>query len=252
MTAKNITVIAVHGNGGGGFRWERLPDPLADDVTLNGITLPGFQGTALPSGEITMETFSEAVGAAALTTDGPVVLLGHGIGGAIALDLAARHPELVDGLILHAPVAVNLDTRLFPRLMKANFMRTAAKRIVSSFPVRKIASRFLFPSAPQDYSERFLAEYARADGFAPMFDIIDAEWFDSLPAITTPTVILWGARDRVLDSTQADPLEEAIPHATRQIEDHWGHYPMIESPDEFAVSVAALARDLVNKSANNP
>lgn len=264
--AKTITVIAVHGNGGGGFRWERLPDPLdggavdlpagsapdavADTtekarVSLDGITLPGFQGTPLPAGTVTMETFSDAVAEVALTTAGRIVLLGHGIGGAITLDLAARHPQLVDGLILHSPVAVDLDTRLFPKLMKRRFVRTAAKRVISSKPVRLLASRFLFPNAPQDYSDRFLREYGRAEGFEVMFDILDAEWFDGLPAVTVPTVILWGERDRVLDVRQAETLERAIPHATRQIEHGWGHYPMIENPDDYARSVAGIARSIV-------
>lgn len=251
--ATTITVIAIHGNGGGGFRWDRLPDPLRESpssarVVLDGITLPGFQGTPLPDGPVTMQTFSDAVADAAITTAGPIVLLGHGIGGAIALDLAARHPQLVDGLILHSPVAVDLDTRLFPKLMKQRVVRTAAKRIISSVPVRLVASRLLFPNAPQDYSDRFLREYGRADGFEVMFDILDADWFDGLPSVDVPTVILWGERDRVLDVRQAETLERAIPHATRQIEQGWGHYPMIETPDEYAISVAGLARSLVTGS----
>ncbi len=249
MSDEPIAIIAVHGNGGGSFRWDRLPFPLDSDVVLNGITLPGFEGTDLPEGPITMSTFSRSVGEIARATQRPVVVLGHGIGGAIALDLAAREPDLVDGLILHAPVAVNLDERLFPRLMRAPIARTTVKRVVSCLPVRSIASRFLFPSSPQEFSERFLREYGRAKGFEVMFDIIDAEWFDGLPSVAAPTVILWGGRDRVLDVGQADALERVIPHAIRQIEDGWGHYPMIESPDEYACVVADLARSLVRSPA---
>ena len=237
-------MVAIHGNGGGGFRWERLPDPLSQGVRLNGPSLPGFAGRPLPPGPVNMDTFTDAVIADLEALDGKRVLLGHGIGGAIVLDTAAKRPDLVDGIILHAPVAANLETRLFPKVMQSMAIRKAAKATISSFPVRKIASRFIMAKVPQEYVERFFREYRRAEAFEAMFDLLTADWFDGLPQIETPAVLLWGELDRIVQVVQAEAVEKKFTTVSRHIEDHWGHYPMIEQPAEYAEVVSYLAREL--------
>ena len=39
-----FTLVAVHGNGGGGFRFQRVHEHIADDVRFEAVTLPGFGG----------------------------------------------------------------------------------------------------------------------------------------------------------------------------------------------------------------
>ncbi len=249
-----ISVIAVHGNGGGAFRWERLPLPLADGsgpngerVELHGLTLPGFQGTPLPAGDISMATFTDAIVAEVEACPHPRVLLGHGIGGALALDAVAHHPALADGLILHAPVGANLDERWFPKVMSAPPIRKFAKAAVSSPITRTLAGPRLFANSPDGYGRRFLAEYARADGFEVMFDLLTAEWFEGLPPTSVPTTILWGDHDRVLQPSQADDLARRLEHSNRRIVEGWGHYPMIEQPRAYAAVVSDIAADLVDR-----
>lgn len=243
----NISIVAVHGNGGGAFRWERLPQPLGANVELHGPSLPGFAGRPLPSGPVTMSTFVDALVEDLEAIDDKRVLLGHGIGGAIVLDAAAMRPDLVDGIILHAPVAANLESRLFPKVMSSMAVRRAAKAVISSLPVRKIASRVIMAKAPQDYVERFLGEYRRAEAFEVMFDLLTAEWFDKLPTLVTPATLLWGERDRIVQVVQAEAVEKKFSTVTRHIEDHWGHYPMIEQPAEYADVVCYLARELIQR-----
>ncbi len=242
-----ITVLAIHGNGGGDFRWERLPTPLSDTVRLEGPSLPGFAGRPLPSGPVTMSTFVDAIVDDLEAIEGKRLLLGHGIGGAVALDATARRPDRVDGLIHHAPVAANLESRLFPKIMSSMFIRRAAKATIASLPVRKIASRLVMTDAPQSYVERFFGEYRRADAFEVMFDLLTAEWFDDLPTLDTPAVLLWGQRDRIVQIVQAEAVEKKLSRVSRHIEDRWGHYPMIEQPADYAHVVADLATRLVDR-----
>ncbi len=243
-----ISVIAVHGNGGGAFRWERLPVPLARGVELHAITLPGFAGIPLPSGPASMATFTDAIVAEVEARAEPRVLLGHGIGGALALDAVAHRPQLVAGLILHAPVGANLDQRWFPRIMSAPVIRRLAKAVVASPLTQRLAGRRLFADTPPEYGRRFLAEYGRADGFEVMFDLLTSEWFDGLPDTSVPTSILWGDRDRILQPSQADDLARRLRHGERRIIEGWGHYPMIEQPADYATVVAEIAARLVQGS----
>ena len=244
------TIIAIHGNGGGAFRFSLVPD-LPAPAALHAITLPGFQGRGLPKGAITMSTFTDAVrdavaGVRAQDPGGEVVLLGHGIGGSIALDAVAHDASLADGLILLSPVGVKLDERWFPKVMSKPMVRKTAKAVISSPIMQATAGRFLFEPAPRPFAKRFLAEYANADAFEVMFDLLNADWFDALPPVAVPVAIVWGGKDRVLDVSHVEAYEAVISDTRRVVRSTWGHYPMIEQPEDFAVAIAECAAKLVS------
>lgn len=247
MTGHVVTVVAVHGNGGGAFRFSLLPDELAPGVRLHAVTLPGFEGEPLPAGPLSMTTYTDALAKELAAIAGPRVVLGHGIGGSIALDALGRHPEVAEALILHAPVGARLDERWFPRLMTTKPMRRLVQLGISSLPVRVVAGRLLFRSAPAGFTNRFLAEYRRAESFGPMFDLLTAEWFDSLRPLELPAVGLWGQKDRVLGPDQLAFVERLVPASTRRIEAEWGHFPMIDVPEEYGRVVGELALELTGR-----
>ncbi|MEM9654356.1 MAG: alpha/beta hydrolase [Actinomycetota bacterium] len=241
----DITVVAVHGNGGGASRFARLPSPLADDVDLLAVTLPGFGDVPADPGLQSVPDYADRL-ASMLPQVGTTVLLGHGIGGSIALDLVSRRPHAVDGLILHAPVGAHLDTRLFPRLLTTNAARTLVKRAITAPLLRPLLHRVFFPTGiPEPHRSAFFDGYRRADAFAQMFDIITVGWFDGLtPIAATPTVLLWGENDRVLKAGHTEQFSVKAPHATTEIVKGWDHFPMLEQPGDYATVVARIARTL--------
>jgi pimeloyl-ACP methyl ester carboxylesterase len=245
MAASPLTVVAVHGNGGGAFRFSLLPRPLADGVSLRAITLPGFEGVPLPAGQVTVATFADALAEELRAIDGDRVVLGHGIGGSIALDALGRHAGIAEGLILHAPVGARLDERLFPRIMSTPAVRSTVKWAIGAQLTRMIAGRLLFRGTPAGFTDRFLAEYRRCEAFGAMFEILTAEWFDALEPIDLPAAVLWGEHDRVLGSDQATEIEALAPGADRVVVPGWGHFPMIDDPGDYATRIAELARGLV-------
>jgi pimeloyl-ACP methyl ester carboxylesterase len=252
MTGKTapITVVAVHGNGGGASRFARLDPQLADDVELVALTLPGFGDLPADPNLKTMADYADRL-ATLLPAERPVVILGHGIGGSIALDLVSRRPGAVDGLILHAPVGAHLDTRLFPRLMSTDVVRNVIKRAISLRPLRPLLHRIFFPTGvPEPHRSAFFDGYRRAQAFTQMFDIITPEWFDALPPIAdTPVTLLWGANDRVLKAGHTDQFTTKAVTATTEIIDDWDHFPMLEQPEHYAEVIAGLARDLASAEA---
>ncbi len=250
-----VQLLAVHGNGGGGFRFSLLRRSLnagetgEPEVVLHPITLPGFEGTPLPT-DASIRGFADAVQheAEELRRTAPterVVVLGHGIGGSIVHDLLSRNPSVFDGAILHAPVGANLDRRLFPRLMSTRPVRTAVRSIISSWPAQQIGSRVLFGGRRPAFARRFLAEYRRCEAFSPMFDILTADWFDSMSPVATPTILLWGAGDRVLNASHVPVFEEKFTQVRTVIEPDWGHFPMIEDPESYGKRLAELTLELL-------
>ncbi len=240
-----LTIIAVHGNGGGSFRFERLHPHVPDDVRLVAVDLPGFGGRPLPRRPATMDLLAAAL-LEELTADrAPIVVLGHGIGGSIAL--SALQGTDVAGLILHAPVAARLDTRWFPRLMRPAPVRAAVKWAISSLPARLLGRAVLFRGGdvPRSYVDRFLREYRHAEAFADMFDLLSVDWFEQLDPLVTPTTILWGDGDRVLGADQATDLLRVVPDATTETVAGWGHFPMIEQPEDYLDRIVRIAREVV-------
>jgi lipase len=103
-------VLVIHGLTGHGRRWETLATRQLSDVAVVAPDLLGH-GRSSWDAPWTIEANVTALGAL-LDTDGsgPVVVVGHSFGGAIALNLAAMRPDLVAGLVLLDP-AVALDGR---------------------------------------------------------------------------------------------------------------------------------------------
>jgi len=243
-----LTIVAVHGNGGGGERFARAARAMPTGTVLVAPTLPGFSTRPRDPSLRTLGDFADHLAGevqAVTAREGVApVLLGHGIGGSIALDLAGRRPGLVGGLILHAPVGAHLDTRLFPRLMSTGAARAAVRRIISSPLPRPLWRRLFFPhGAPRDVLDEFFDAYRHCAVFGDMFDLITAAWFDGLaPVHDVPVVLLWGAQDRVLRRGQADAVGDKVPGAEVVVRDGWDHFPMIEQPEEYADAIVAIAR----------
>jgi lipase len=101
-------ILAVHGLTGHGLRWQTLATKHLPDVAIVAPDLIGHgrSSWAAPwSIDANVEALAALLDAEA---DGPVVVVGHSFGGAIALNLAAARPDLVSALVLLDP-AVGLD-----------------------------------------------------------------------------------------------------------------------------------------------
>lgn len=239
-----ITVVAVHGNGGGAHRFARLRPWLPDDVELVAVTLPGFADRPDEPSCRTMAGLGAALGRELVRFDRPIVL-GHGIGGSFALELAQHRAAAFGGLVVHAPVGASLDRRLFPRLMRLPGAKPAVQRAIASPTLRPLWRKNFFTDPVDDtYLAQFFDEYRTCRAFPRMFDLINAEWFDALHPVELPSVIWWGARDRVLAVEQAGAFGRVLPRATVEVVADWDHFPMIERPKEYADALARLARRL--------
>ncbi|NQY58208.1 MAG: alpha/beta fold hydrolase [Ilumatobacteraceae bacterium] len=239
-----ITLVAVHGNGGGGFRFARVAPFVDGDISFHAVTLPGFGGRPADHTLRTLPDYAEQLWREIADLPRPLVVLGHGIGGSIALDMVQRHE--IDGLILHAPVGTRLERRWFPRLMRPEPVRALIKWGISSRITRPIIGRrFFSPSVPADYRDRFLDEYGRAEAFSQMFDVITAQWWDGLDAVDVPALILWGSDDRVLGADQVADYRALLPRTWVDVVEGWGHFPMVEGPEDYAATVGEWARRLV-------
>ncbi|WNF00864.1 alpha/beta hydrolase [Streptomyces luomodiensis] len=169
----------------------------------------------------------------------PVVLIGHSTGGAIALQAAAHHPELLRALVL-----INTG----PHMREHGDVDTLIDAIgtdgVESMTRRVMRRSFRTPP-PAAELERFLA-YGRAVPARSAVEALtsqrDTDLTEVLPAIRVPVAVVHGRHDPVRGVAGAAAMAEALPDATFHPVDA-GHSPMYECPDAVrTILVELLAR----------
>src|SRR6476661_6782991 len=100
-------LLLVHGFGGAAWNFSELA-PLLPGRRLIIPDLPGH-GASSPLPAPTLTGFADVL---AEILDRPVDVLGHSLGGVVALHLAERHPQLVRSLVLAAAAGISSSTRL--------------------------------------------------------------------------------------------------------------------------------------------
>ena len=162
-----------------------------------------------------------------------VDLVGHDLGGWIAAELAVRNPRRLASLTLVAAAGIHLAG-----VAKADpFLRTDEQRIRDLFhdPARadEMIKRVLRPEL-EDLNLKNQTTTARLTWQPRGYDPHLAKW---LHRITLPTLVVWGANDRLLPPAYACAWQKLIPGAQLVTLPDCGHLPHVEQPAAF---VAAL------------
>jgi pimeloyl-ACP methyl ester carboxylesterase len=247
-----VQIIAIHGNGGGAFRFDRTLPFFPEDIEFIPITLPGFAATPKNPDLKTVSDYADHLGNVILNEYDRPIVLGHGIGGSIALDLMQRQPNIVSGLILEAPVGPNLGTRKLPQLMNLPGMKPLVQQLISAKPLRQLwRKKFFGPDIPQPFIDRFFTEYRQCSVFSQMFTIINAQWWDALQPVSTQTVLWWGSEESLLGADLAKLFERVVPNSRTIIESGWDHFPMVDVPEQYATRLSQIARELMSSAKPN-
>jgi pimeloyl-ACP methyl ester carboxylesterase len=137
-------VVALHGSASTGAQWRSLVGYLEGRFRVFTPDLPGYG--ASPPGAAGLAADARAVGALVERIGGPVHLVGHSYGGAVALKLAAMRPEAVRSLAVIEPAAFHLlrgggevDRRLYREVMALG-----AAMDPGAGPARRTAAMRLF------------------------------------------------------------------------------------------------------------
>jgi len=158
-------------------------------------------------------------------------LAGHSMGGAIALDLALRHPDRVAGLIL---IATGARLRVLPAILEGllqDFEATLDLIVRSAFgpeapeSVVRLSRQRMAATSPAVLHDDFRA--------CDAFDVRDR-----LGQIQVPTLVICGTADQLTPAKYAAYLQEHIPGASLVLIEGAGHMVMLEKPDVVAEAVA--------------
>jgi len=242
-------LVLLHGVATSRLIWTRVIDALAQRRRVIAVDLPGFGESAAAGPGFELEQVADGL-VADLALE-RFDLVGHSLGGAVAVATAARHPEAVRRLVLVSPAG------LAPRAARlAGALGVAAERAVHARRALgyRVAGRArgrqaMFGTTVADAARLHPAD-ARllldASGGARRVSsgvrrALEADLRDDLAAAPMPVGLIWGDADRVVPYSGLEALLRLRPDARVETLAATGHIPQIERPAAFA---AALERIL--------
>lgn len=239
-------LVLIHGFLVNHLEYDDIIAPLAKHFRVIAVDLPGFGDSEKPPPArypYGIEAFAEAVAdVIAAMGLGRVSLLGHSMGGAIALTVAAEHPELVEKLVV-----INGLVYPFPLDFKA---RLPLLPVVGPFLFKQLYGRSLFRSYFRDnvyakghplpldridaYYDRFNTPAARESAYAVMKAILDTRPVVArIPRVAAKTLVVWGRHDPLFRPALGQRLAREIPGARLEVLET-GHAPNEEQPEQLA------------------
>ncbi|MBT7881277.1 MAG: alpha/beta hydrolase [Flavobacteriaceae bacterium] len=241
----NFSITAIHGNGGGGFRFDLARPLFPDNVNFHNPSLPGFDCNKKQTKKLTIKEYADWLADYISDVPRPNILMGHGLGGVFVLEFLQKYSYLVDGVILHSIVGANLNKRIFPKLMKLPMVAFLIKNLIASPAFRPIISRKFFQNKiDSNYEKLFFQAFGKCEVFENMFQIINYSWFKSLSKIHLPTIFLWGEKDWILTPNEINELQSLFQNSSKLIISDWDHFPMIDKPESYVSEITKIARDL--------
>jgi pimeloyl-ACP methyl ester carboxylesterase len=236
---KGLRLLYVHGTGCTGEVWIPHMNAMADAHTAVAIDLPGH-GRSPGRGFRGVGDYTYFVGelARALQWD-RFVVVGHSLGGAIALLTALYHADRLDGLVL---VDTGARLRVDPALLRAS--RDAAGKGLAPAVDRSWGYTSTTSQSIVDAVERLTAN---TDPRVTYSDWIADDTFDVMSRvkeIRVPTLVTCGADDRLTPLKYHRYLAAQIPGAQLTVVEKAGHWMFWEQADAFTKHVRAFLDSL--------
>jgi pimeloyl-ACP methyl ester carboxylesterase len=242
-------LVLVHGLGGAAANWLALTPLLLPGRRLLVPELPGHCGSSPLPVAPSLNAFADHV-ALVMEREGlsraPVV--GHSLGGAIALRLAIRRPDLVSAIVLAGAAGISSSRRSARYALTITGILKPARKIA---PHRRLVARSAMlkwlvfgrwgaadpPALPADVVEAFLAGPARhTDTLSAARALVRDDPRPDLQRVRCPALVLWGARDNQLSVEDAFDYARRLRARLRVIAD-CGHLLIAERPDACADAI---------------
>jgi pimeloyl-ACP methyl ester carboxylesterase len=205
--------VLVHGLSGSARWWHETEDALRERHAVHTLDLPGFGSQRRE--RFDLHEAPRHVGEV-LERIGPANLVGHSLGGLVAARVAARRPELVERLVLVAPVGA-----LPPASLPVHGARLATA-VVRARPA---------------FVRMLVADALRAGPWSLLRiarEVLLEDVVPELRDIRAPTLLVWGDRDPLVPPEVGVLFAGAIPDARIRLVSDARHVPMLERPREFA------------------
>ena len=238
----DTTLLLLHGYGESLMGYRAVFDALARRYQVIAVDLPGFGLSDKPDAPYDLTSYRRRLGDfLERWTRGPVVVVGHSMGGEVAAALALDHPERVSAAVLIAPAGFALQ----PFLAGAKDVPSDARGWVAS-----VLSAALPPQDPA-----WLAEPSGVGDYTPATDpayrvaatrvLADFDFValrDSFGDIHQPVLLIWGRQDPTIPFVVGESIAARLPCREFLPLDNVLHRPHETHPDTVVAAIEAFLR----------
>jgi pimeloyl-ACP methyl ester carboxylesterase len=250
------TILLIHGVAGSSQQWEPAMKLLSRDFTVLAPDLLGHGRSAKPRGDYSLGAYAAGLRdlTVALGIDSATVV-GHSLGGGIALQFAYQFPERAERLTLVSSGGLGREVHFLLRAATLPGSELVLP-LISNDRVRDagtavsgLLGRLGLRTGPD------IAEFAR--GYATLADgDARSAFLHTLRAVIDhggqrvnatdrlylaedmPTLIVWGRRDPIIPVAHAGVAHRGMPGSRLEVFDQAGHFPQLDEPDRFADALA--------------
>ena len=250
-------VIMIHGVAASLHDWDNLlPELAKDGYASYALDLLGHgDSPKLDSRAYHMDWLFEHFlnWMTSLHLTQPAILIGHSLGGYIALEYARRFSAWTRGLVLANPL---YSLQQLPALLRRTYRRPHLngfivertpkwlfRIIVDMTSIAMGHSSGALHSLPEHVRAQTALDYARTAPGVYNVPNTGEDLTQYLPFISFPTLVVWGDRDQTLSPASFPKLVTAMPRATGK-SIRAGHAPHQSNPEEFHEIVKEFLKDL--------
>ena len=247
----NPALVFLHGLGGSLMSWTQVMPAFADRYRVAAIDLPGHGGSDMSDPATTdysVPGLAAATGEAIASLGlAPAVLIGHSLGGAVALQIALDRPKLARAVILvdSAGIGPEINAELIDRIV-AEPSRDEIQQLLELFFEDR---RLVLDRGIDDLYRQWTKPGAHA-----ALKAVAAGAFDRngqkvnlgprLAELNRPVHLIWGERDRVIPLHHSWSAATFVPYAWIDILEGVGHVPQIEAPQATVQAIDEFLRAL--------
>jgi pyruvate dehydrogenase E2 component (dihydrolipoyllysine-residue acetyltransferase) len=226
----SLAAILIHGFGGDLNNWLFNHESLATNRAVYALDLPGHGGSSKQVVSGSLQEFSEILSGFMSIVEVPRAhLVGHSMGGAVAMEYALAHPDRTASLTLiaSAGLGAEIDGEYVDGFITASRRKEIKPHLEKLFGDPSVLGRRLIED---------ILQYKRLDGVEPALREIAAQFCpggkqavvlrDRLRELPMPVLVIWGAKDRILPVSHAQDLPE---HIQTQILPDAGHMVQMEA-----------------------
>ncbi|NLY92834.1 MAG: alpha/beta hydrolase [Myxococcales bacterium] len=249
------TILLLHGTSSSLHTWDGWVEQLAEYRVVR-VDLPGFGLTGpSPEGDYSISAYVRFVGALfdALSIERAVVA-GNSFGGWIAWEAALAFPDRVEAIVLVDASGIPFEAQSMPigfQLAKTPALGPLVQKLLPRSVVESsVRNVYGDPSRVTDelvdrHYELALREGNRAALVARFSQAAPKEEaIARVATIRVPTLILWGAEDRLIPPSVGERFADAIEGSTLVVFDGLGHVPHEEDPAQTLAPLAQLLKSL--------
>ncbi len=225
---RGALLVLLHGAGGTAGLWRPQLEHLEDRHSAVALDFPGHGRSSGVEGLGDIDAYAECLAVFARHVDlRPFVAVGRSLGGAVALMLALRHPELVRGLVLTG-VAARFD-------VTADALE-GLRAVVAGRRPQQFSTDAFSPATGTEVMRQVWTEQVKTDPRVTYQDLLACRAFEvgaRLADIAVPALVVAGADDRLVPPAASEALARGIPGAEFAVLAGAGHVVPVERPEEF-------------------